>query len=577
MGKSKLSSAISSLRESITRGDKKDMYEKACALDSLFYQEVPDPLNGYESAFARFEWANAMIDYYLRIGNTSQAGSLRNRIVAHYQAIRRSKDYSVEQKHNLKLILREIKNKTFFSNKPKLDQSNEEIRRGVFITRAYRWFGEVHGMLLQDAMEYLIQFNVESLLSSLPHDMPRSQVVEEMTRFCYEKGGSLAPRAFQKHYEVAGRPTKHLYVIGNGFDRYHGADSGYNSFRRYLYRQSPLTVGYFDLYFGPRSLSRSFSTPLGWWWCLQPYEYRHNIYRLRYPVATWSRSNLWCDFETNLSELNREKIFDVLDMNLPRADEGEDGFSYAGYYAPLEDVSSAVESCTTTMKYHFHRWVNTLHYKKGFRNWMLNLDKDAIFLNFNYTLFLESEFGIPAEQICYIHGNRKDKIGSLVLGHHSDDQEAFERWKHKNQNRRRYRHVQKDAKGRYFKNDKLAYLAFFHKDDWSGNWRLPIRYYAVRAAEARLEGYYNMNFKNTRSIIDANMGFFDSLSSVERITVIGCSLGLVDWDYYRQLRQSVKDGTHWEFSYHSDKDLKQIKKFCREMKIKDGHFSTFEL
>lgn len=23
-----------------------------------------------------------------------------------------------------------------------------------------------------------------------------------------------------------GKPAKHLYVIGNGFDRYHGADSG---------------------------------------------------------------------------------------------------------------------------------------------------------------------------------------------------------------------------------------------------------------------------------------------------------------------------------------------------------------
>ena len=77
---------------------------------------------------------------------------------------------------------------------------------------------------------------------------------------------------------------------------------------------------------------------------------------------------------------------------------------------------------------------------------MLNLDKDAIFLNFNYTLFLESEYSIPADRICYIHGNRKDRFGTLVLGHHSDDDTAFDNWIHKNQNRRRYRHVQKDKK-----------------------------------------------------------------------------------------------------------------------------------
>ena len=245
---------------------------------------------------------------------------------------------------------------------------------------------------------------------------------------------------------MTGRTAIHLYVIGNGFDRYHGAESGYMNFRRYLYRRSPQTVGYFDLYFGPRSLDRSFSTPFGWYWCLQPYEYRHDEYGLRYPIATWSRSNLWRDFETNLSELNREKVFDILDMSLSRMNEGEDGFRYADYFRPLDNITDAVTACTYNMKYHFHRWINTLHYKKGFRKKMLNLDKDAIFLNFNYTLFLESEYSIPADRICYIHGNRKDRFGTLVLGHHSDDDTAFDNWIHKNQNRRRYRHVQKDKK-----------------------------------------------------------------------------------------------------------------------------------
>lgn len=573
----KLSDAITSLRRAIAGEDEQDMYLKAHQLDAVFCQEVSDSLTDYNSALARFECASAMIDFFIRTEQEAQAGSLRNRIIAHYQVIRKSTSYTVEQKHILKQILQGIKDKTRFPKREKFDSSFEDTKRSVFILRAYRWFEQRHGMLPLEAMNYLRPYKVEPFLYTLPLDMPKAQVVEEMTRFCYERGGSLPPRALQKHYRVAGKQAKHLYIVGNGFDRYHGAESGYNNFRRYLYRQSPLTVGYFDLYFGPRSLERSFSTPLGWWWCLQPYEYRHIEYGLRYPVATWSRSNLWCDFETNLSELNREKVFDLLDMQLPRVDEGEEGFRYSDYYLPIDEIGAAVQSCTTEMKYHFHRWINTLHYAKGFRKRMLPLDRDALFLSFNYTLFLESEYEIPAEQICYIHGNRKDKFGSLVLGHHSNDQEAFERWKHKNQNRRRYRHVQKDSKGRYFRNDKLAYLAFFHKDDWTGNWRLPIRYYAVEEAEDKLEGYYEKNFKNTRSIIDAHMGFFDSLSEIEIITVIGCSLGAVDMDYYRQLKQSVQDDTQWEFSYHSTKDLMRIKNFCQEMKIKDGRFSTFEL
>lgn len=577
MNKSQLYKAIDSLNSAVQNGTVEEMSHCACNLERLFVSEVPDPFKDYESALIRFKMAEAMVAFFAVVGKTSQAGTLRNRIVAHYQVIRKSVLYSVQQKHELKVVLKAIKEKVPPRKRERVDLSSEEAKRGIFIHRAYRWFTEMHGMLDMEGIRYLNLFHIESFLQTLSIDMPKERVVEEMTRFCFEKGGYLVPRGLQRHYDVDGKPAKHLYVIGNGFDRYHGAESGYNSFRRYLYRRSPLTVGYFDLYFGPRSLDRSFSTPVGWWWCVQPYEYRHNEYGLRYPVATWSRSNLWCDFESNLSELNREKVFDLLDMQLPREDVGEDGFRYADYFAPLDEISRVVDSCTFEMKYHFHRWVNTLHYAKGFRKRMLSLDKDALFLNFNYTLFLESEYGIPSDHILYIHGNRKDRFGSLVLGHHSDDKDAFEHWKHKNRNRRRYRDVQKDAKGRYFSNDKLAYLAFFHKGDRSGNWRLPIRYYAVDAAEERLEGYYEKNFKNTRSIMDAHMGFFDSLRAVEKITVIGCSLGKVDMDYYRVIRKSVTDDAQWEFSSHSEEDEKRIRAFCKNLKINDEKFSIFEL
>lgn len=580
MNKAHLLKWISALHEAVNSGNKERMCQCAYLLDTLFRKEVPDPLNGFEAALMRFKMAEAMIAFLVAIGDKSQAGTLRNRMSAHYQAIRKSKDYSVAQKHELKDILGRIKMKIppVARNKNQhIDKNSEEYERFVFHLRALDWFAEVHGMLHLEGLKYLKPFKIDALLSTLPITMPKRQVVEEMTKCCYEKGGSLAPRALQKHYNVAGEKAKHIYVIGNGFDRYHGAQSGYMSFRKYLFKRNPQIVGFFDLYFGPRSLDRSFSTPVGWWWCVQPYEYRHDEHGLRYPIATWSRSNLWRDFETNLCELNREKVFDLLDMQLPRVDEGEEGFDYASYFAPLDNISDTVTACTFEMKYHFHRWVNTLHYAKGFKKRMLDIDRDALFLNFNYTLFLESEYGVPAEQICYIHGCRRDKFGSLVLGHHSKDEAAFEQWKHKNQNRRRYRDVQKDKKGRYFKNDKLVYLAFFLNNERTGNWRLPIRYHAVDAAEERLEKYYDANYKNTQSIIDAHMGFYDSLGSVEMVTIIGCSLGAVDMDYYKQLRLSVKNDAVWEFSYHTLEDQNRIRKFCKELNIDNGCVRTFEM
>ena len=555
MNTSLLYQMISKLHDAIINRNEEEMYQCANTLNALFETELPISEKNYEAVLLRFKVAAALVAFHIAIGDISRAGSLRNRIAAHYQSLRKTKDYSVAEKHELKELIRNITatvpdpdNKS----RSKEDKSSEEYKRFIFEARAYRWFAELHGMLEKEGLDYLMPFHIGECLGSLPITMPKAQVVEEMTRYCYEKGGSLAPRSLQRHFAVNGKPAKHLYLIGNGFDRYHGAKSGYLDFRNYLCKQSPKTVMYFDLYFGPRSLARSLAT-------------------------SWRLSHLWLDFETNLSELNREKIFDILDMSLPRVDEGEDGFSYAQFYASLDEISAAVNSCTFEMKYHFHRWINTLHYSKGFKNKLLDLDKEAIFLNFNYTLFLESVYGILYEQICYIHGSRKDPFGSLVLGHHSDDKEAFKRWKYKNQNRRRYRHVQKDKKGRYFSNDKLAYLAFFHKDDWTGNWRLPIRYYAVDAAEERLERYYNDNFKNTRKIIDAHMGFFDSLSEIEKITIIGCSLGSVDMDYYKKLMEMVKRDVLWEFSYHSEKDQERIRKFCKELKIDAGCISTFQM
>ena len=151
--------------------------------------------------------------------------------------------------------------------------------------------------------------------------------------------------------------------------------------------------------------------------------------KLPAPKNTWAKDYLWKDFEKYLSELNRERIFDFVDENLPRLYEDDENFSYAEYLGPIDIVADVVSSCTFEMQYQFHRWINTIHYKKGFRKNMLYLDPNAVYLNFNYTLFLETEYNISREHILYIHGNRRQKFGSLVLEHNVEDNEvAFDEW-----------------------------------------------------------------------------------------------------------------------------------------------------
>lgn len=368
---------------------------------------------------------------------------------------------------------------------------------------------------------------------------------------------------------------EHLYIIGNGFDCYHGAKCYYSDFRKYLLRHRPEVLATFDLYFGPKSLYNSFDSIDD---SLKCFEISTGCtFDGNYPKTTWAEKNLWYSFEEYLADLNREKVFDILDIVLPDCDEDSDDFRYCDYYLGLDQISDMLHTCTFEMRYQLHKWVNTLQYEKGFKKRLLDIDKHACFLTFNYTDFLESVYGIPNDQINYIHGSRHGKYGSLVIGHSADDDENFELWIKRNEHRRRYRPNLKDAKGRYFANDKLAYLAYFLEDESKGNWRLPIRYYAAQDAKDRFEHYYVANMKPTKRIIEDNSRFFESLSMIKKITVIGHSLSKVDMPYFEKVIDSVGDNVVWNFSFHSVNDIKRIDSFCRRFSIPTDRRIDFEL
>jgi len=369
---------------------------------------------------------------------------------------------------------------------------------------------------------------------------------------------------------------KHLYIIGNGFDCYHGTQSSYKDFRRYLMKTDINIVKMMDLYFGPKSLENTFNSSIAYYWSLETEDFRKYM-RIPLPHSTWANEHLWKDFEKSLSELSREKIFDILDMMLPAQFESDNHFRYADYYAPIDNLVDFIQDCTVNMKYRFHRWINTLHYKKGFKKRMIQLDKKAVFLNFNYTLFLESEYNIPHEQILYLHGNRLDKLGSLIVGHGEAYESNLQSWIHKNKNRRRYRQNLKDRKGRYYANDKLAYLAYFLDDETRGNWRNPIRYYAAEHARECLEQYYITNFKNTGEIIRYHEDFFSSLKEINEITVLGHSLGEVDIPYINRIIQSSANPSaiKWNFSYYSESDKERIKHFSHKFSIAEELIRLF--
>lgn len=359
--------------------------------------------------------------------------------------------------------------------------------------------------------------------------------------------------------------SERLYIIGNGFDRYHGAPSSYYDFRTYLTHHNVDIIKTFDLYFGPRSLGWTLAHPILIDWYFGDFPDFH----LPVPKNEWSMKWLWSDFERCLSMLNREKLMDILDVKLPNLFEDDEDFNYGDYFITLDDISERVRLCSFEMRYQFHKWIKTLQYAKGYKRRMIELDQDALYLNFNYTEFLESVYGVAHENICYIHGSKRDKYGSLVLGHHLEEEREYEMWIHKNRNRKRNRPNLKGKNGKYFANDKLCYLAYFLDKPKKGNWRNPIRYYAVEGAMERFEGYYHDSYKDTETVILQHEGFFRNLAGIKEITVIGHSLSDVDMAYFEKIVASIADigRVRWRFSVYSKRDEQNVKRLVKRLNL----------
>lgn len=359
---------------------------------------------------------------------------------------------------------------------------------------------------------------------------------------------------------------RHLYIIGNGFDMYHGADSSYTHFREYLLHHNVDVVKSLEFFFGPKSLRNTVDSYYKFRWYTEDFKHL----RIKAPETEWANMFLWQDFEKYLSSLNREKLFDILDRSLPRSKRQELQFQTKNYQKSINSILSKIDLCTYEMRYQFHKWIKTVHYAKGYKARLLDIDTNACFLNFNYTTFLEDVYGIPTTSIKYIHGCKRDKYGSLVLGHCQDYEKGLEEWIYKNKKRKRYRPNLKDKKGNYYSNGKLCYLAYFADSLDYANWMTESRHETIIDVKNRIETYYQDNFKNSNKIIKLNKEFFLHLSEICEITVLGHSLGEVDHNYFKSIIETNKDSNQieWTFSWYSDDDKKRIAKFKEQFGLK---------
>ncbi len=163
-----------------------------------------------------------------------------------------------------------------------------------------------------------------------------------------------------------------LYVIGNGFDLWHGLPTSYRHF--YEFAQD----------------------------ILDELE-EHYTFNLNGDIP-------WYDFENALGTFNADGFYNYHNEIDVQAEDFRPSFAFA-----LEDdLAEESERHVATIKDTFIEWIDQVNERQAVP--LMKFDDDAFFITFNYTSTLQVVYGIEHNKILHIHGCYATN-DELIFGH----------------------------------------------------------------------------------------------------------------------------------------------------------------
>lgn len=163
-----------------------------------------------------------------------------------------------------------------------------------------------------------------------------------------------------------------LYVIGNGFDLWHGLPTSYCQF----YEFAKGTLDELENYY-------------------------------LFDVA---QTGPWCDFENSLGTFNWSEFYDAHN----HIDVQSESFRSSYVYCLEDDLMEQADKHVDAIRECFREWIDGINISAVERR--LALTENALFLTFNYTSTLESVYNIDKENVLHIHG-RSETFDELIFGH----------------------------------------------------------------------------------------------------------------------------------------------------------------
>lgn len=267
-----------------------------------------------------------------------------------------------------------------------------------------------------------------------------------------------------------------LYIVGNGFDLAHGLKTKYNDFRNWL----------------EESGFHSFV----------------NRMEALYPDVK-NANGEWNDIETALGHFKMKDVI-AYDKNYT------DCNAVGNVVLP---VGNNIRSVTTSLSGNLWKWIKSVDLLKTKRMFLLN--ENALFVSFNYTLTLETVYGIPQDKTWHVHGSISDKTNVLVIGYGVDE-------KFDNAPNPTAYNLTDDDKRRNMMADMVKrvplYIDKFHK--WNN---------------------------------------FSKMKVIKHVKVIGHSCSKVDQAYFEDIANAISTDADWTFYYHASKSKKFYAKFAKDI------------
>jgi hypothetical protein len=193
---------------------------------------------------------------------------------------------------------------------------------------------------------------------------------------------------------------------------------------------------------------------------------------------------------------------------------------------------------STELKRNFEQWIRGLRIptQATARKRLRTIDPTAFFLTFNYTPTLQKLYNVSETNVLHIHGRATLHESGLVLGH---------AW---NPQQRR-----------------------------SLNDRPDIAEIDSRLMEAHdtIDRYFTKTFKPSARLIRENHSFFEGLTNLEEICVLGHSLSSVDEPYFRALLE-IPDVpcTRWKIACRDKKEIYENSGRLRELGVQASSITT---